>query len=142
MPVFKKTVKIGKGHTNIRDVGGINLYDGLWHHIVATTTAAGGTELFVDGLSRATGAGPANLTTGNPAQNLLWIGNNPQGGANRMWDGTVDDAAMWETVLTAADVTQIYQAGLAGTSLGAIPEPSTGILGGLAGLLLIVRRRR
>ena len=41
------------GTGDIRHIGG-NLYDGNWHHIVATTTNGAGTELFVNGISVAT----------------------------------------------------------------------------------------
>lgn len=128
------------GTPDIRDVGGVNLYDGSWHHIVATTTAGGGTELFVDGVSRATNAGPASIS--NNGANVLWIGNNPQGGANRMWDGVVDDVAMWDRVLTPAEIAAIHTQGLAGNSLAqVVPEPSTALLG-LLGALGLLRRRR
>ena len=47
-----------------------------------------------------------------------------------------------DRVLDLGDVQEIYNAGQAGTSLGAIPEPGLSILAGLAGLALIFRRRK
>lgn len=128
------------GTGDIRDLSGNNLYNQNWYHIAATTLAAGGTELFVNGVSVATSGGPANIA--DHGTNNLWIGNNPQGGANRMWDGLIDDVAMWDRVLTADEVALVHNAGRAGIALSAVPEPSTGLLGALAGLLLVVRRRR
>ena len=76
-----------------------------------------------------------------PLDGDLWIGNNPQS-STRMWDGLIDDVAIWDRPLGAADALELYTAGQSGLSLGQIPEPSTGILGALAGLALVIRRRR
>ncbi len=111
-----------------------------WYHIVATTSAAGATNLYINGSLLATGAGPANINASGANANILCIGCNPDNG--REFDGLIDDLGMWDRALSAAEVTEIYQAGLIGNSLGAIPEPSSGLLGALAGLLLISRRRR
>jgi hypothetical protein len=122
--------------------GTTNVQDTNWHHIVATTTNGGGVALYVNGALEATGPGPATLAT---STNALWIGNNPQQSA-RMWDGRVDDVAIWDRVLDADDVSLIHSQGLLGNSLGAItiPEPSTLALAslGLLGLIGYGRRRK
>lgn len=112
--------------------------DGLWHHLVATTQGSS-TALYLDGVLEATGGtGPIGASGAN--LNLLCIGCNPDNG--REWNGLIDDIGMWDRSLSLGEVQQIYTAGLQGTALGAIPEPSTGLLGALAGLLVIARRRR
>ncbi len=112
-----------------------------WHHIVATTTNAGSVSLTIDGgLAVETAAGPAGIVQQNVA--ALYIGNNPgQDPASRMHDGLIDDVGMWDRVLSSSEISQIYDAGQQGISLGQIPEPSTGLFG-LLGLGLILRRRR
>lgn len=127
------------GGSDIRDLSGNNVYDGSWFHIVATTANGGATELYVNGVNVVSGTATGINDNGT---NNLWIGNNPQGGANRMWDGMIDDVAMWDRVLTPAEASEIYSFGTGGVSLGAIPEPATGLLGALAGLLALGRRRR
>lgn len=97
------------------DNNGVNIQDGAWHHIVATTTNGGGTEVYVDGSLEATSVGPANIQDVSPG-NELWIGNNA-GASGRMWDGRIDDVAMWDRVLSAAEVSEIYNAGTGGTPL-------------------------
>jgi len=104
---------------------GVNIRDGNWHHIVATTTEGGATQIYVDGALAGTNAGPASTGSGN-----------------RMWDGRIDDVAQWGRVLTPEEVSEIYDAGVAGVSLGEIPEPSSTLLLGLSGLMLTIRRRR
>ncbi len=111
--------------------------DGNWHHVVATT-AGSSTALYVDGVLRSTGG---TGTIQDNGSNQLCIGCNPDAG-NRVWNGQIDDIGMWNRALSLAEVQEIYNAGLAGTSLGAIPEPGTGALAAVAGLMLVLRRRR
>lgn len=122
------------------DNNGVNVQDGSWHHIVATTVNGGNTSVYVDGLLEATSVGAANIQDVSGFNGETWIGNNP-GSTSRMWDGRIDDVAMWDRALTADDVQQIYNAGLAGVSLAQIPEPSVGLLS-LLSLSALLRRRR
>ena len=88
--------------------------DGLWHHLVATTEGSI-TNLYVDGVLEATGGtGPINEN----GQNLLCIGCNPTNG--REWNGLIDDIGMWDRALTADEAKAIYDAGIAGNSLGSL----------------------
>ncbi|MGJ8655730.1 MAG: LamG domain-containing protein [Akkermansiaceae bacterium] len=123
---------------------GANVRDGSWHHIVATTTEGGDTQLFVDGVLGGTNtAGASIVDDGNLNSGEFWIGNNPDNTTtDRMWDGLIDDVAQYNRVLSATEVDEIYQAGLLGTSLGAIPEPSSSLLLGLGGIAIVLRRRK
>ncbi|MFT3773492.1 MAG: DNRLRE domain-containing protein [Minicystis sp.] len=38
------------------------------------------------------------------------------------WDGKIDDLALWTRALSAAEITQIYQAGLSGVSVGEVGD--------------------
>ncbi len=82
--------------------------DGQWHHVVATQ-GAGGQELFVDGARVATG------TAVTPrAYTGYW-----RLGSDRLWDGassesfagSLDEVAIYPSVLSAATVQQHYQLG-------------------------------
>jgi len=85
--------------------------DATWHHIVVTTEGST-TQLFLDGvLEILGGTGPINES----GQNLLCIGCNPNNG--REWNGLIDDVGMWDRALTTAEVTQIYDNGIAGNDL-------------------------
>lgn len=53
---------------------------------------------------------------------------------NRGFDGTLDDIALWNRVLTGEEISYLAAGGV-------IPEPATALLGG-AGALLLLRRRR
>lgn len=97
---------------------GVNIQDGSWHHILATTNNGGATQVYVDGALEASSGGPATIQDVSPG-NEMWIGNNP-GAAGRMWDGRIDDVAMWDRVLSAAEVAAIYDAGIAGDALSTL----------------------
>ena len=120
--------------------GGANINDGQWHHFVGTSDVASNTRvLYIDGVVMSSqGIGtPINSDTNLP----LMVGENPQAN-NREWNGEIDDVAIWNRALSEAEVNEIYNAGRAGTSLGAIPEPTVGLLGLLSVGFLALRRRR
>lgn len=117
-----------------------NVNDGLFHHIVAVhdpSNALGGgagNRLYVDGVSVFLGGATIVGTNNNP----LMIGENPEGGSNREWNGVIDDLALWGRPLTNSEVLQLYNNGTGASlaSLIAVPEPTTALLAilGLAGI--------
>ncbi|MDB0068202.1 hypothetical protein N9940_00575 [bacterium] len=94
------------------DLSGGELADGEWHHIVGISDPDDfSTKLYVDGVLIATGAAPEIVDAGNamtPAD--LFIGSNPQG-ANREWNGQIDDVAIWGRALTEEEVLSIWAEG-------------------------------
>ncbi len=81
-----------------------------WHHFVAVTdpsTAKFGTALYVDGVLRSVNTNKAVLAAG---VSNLFIGENP-GALNRQWRGQIDDIALWNRVLTDAEVSMLYAGG-------------------------------
>ncbi|MCH1500006.1 MAG: hypothetical protein L7U83_13170, partial [Akkermansiaceae bacterium] len=88
--------------------------DSKWHHIVATSQNGVATQLFVNGVLEATGGAPS-IRASNANNNVLCIGCNPDNG--REFIGLIDDVAMWDRALTADEVTEIYNQGIAGNPL-------------------------
>ena len=114
---------------------------GAWHHVVTTVEGGVRTDMYVDGVL------VGSDTSGYAIQgrnNAMQIGGNPDA-ANRGWNGNIDDVAVWNRVLTADEVSSIYNGG-DGASIGSlisvIPEPSSTALLGLGGLFLAFRKRR
>ena len=107
---------IGEGPTDGPDVT-----DGNWHHFVAVTDANAvdfGAGLYLDGVLTSVNTGMPNLAAnGKP----VMIGENPDA-RNRYWHGKVDDIAIWNRVLTPAEVAALY-AGGAGKPLSAFYSP-------------------
>ena len=99
--------------------------DGGWHHFVAISdadAAAYGTALYIDGVMygvQATAPALEAETTN------LYIGENPEA-LNRQWIGSIDDIGLWNRVLSADEVSALYNGG-AGTAL------STAVGGGGGG---------
>ncbi|MGJ8724731.1 MAG: LamG domain-containing protein [Roseibacillus sp.] len=113
-----------------------------FHHIVVTAVNGAPVNIYVNGVLEGTSGGNSAITNDDPGvPDELWIGNNVDD-PDRQWDGLIDDVAQWDRALTAAEVTEIYDAGVLGISLGAIPEPTSGLLLGLGGLTVLLRRRR
>jgi hypothetical protein len=99
------------------DVPAVN--DGQWHHFVAVSDAATnefGTALYVDGVRHGVQALKPVLT-GNAMH--LMIGENPDA-RGREFEGQIDDVALWGRVLTAAEVSTLYNGG-AGTPISSLP---------------------
>ncbi len=114
----------GGANEGADDVPAVN--DGAWHHFVAVSDATGaefGTALYVDGVRRGVQAALPVLAQSD--FNLM-IGENP-GARNREWEGEIDDIAIWNRVLSAAEVAELYNAGT-GTALSTVVDANiTGI---------------
>src|SRR6266496_627781 len=96
---------IGEGLDDAPDVT-----DGAWHHFAAVSDANNvnfGTALYIDGQMHSVNAGAPNLVVNG--KNVM-IGENPDA-RNRYWNGLVDDLAIWNRVLTEAEITSLYAAG-------------------------------
>jgi hypothetical protein len=123
-----------------RDFAGSPLPAGEWHHVVVTgSTGAGALTLYIDGVLAASdtslvngitfngadGFGTANLTIGAARPNAGDAGYRP-------YDGLLDEVAIYDSVLTPAEI----------NAHATIPEPGSGLLFLLGGLMLIRRRRQ
>lgn len=86
--------------------GGGALADFKWHHVVAQSENGVGTKLFIDGVQVASGAGSNLSSNGQP----MMIGGNPDtaGESFRTLFGAVCEVAVWNRVLTAAEIQLIH----------------------------------
>jgi len=83
--------------------------DTNWHHYVATFTS-GTAKIFIDGSQVAGTQSGSNPSTISSTSGSFFIGRN--GGDNKYTDGLLDEAALFNTALSASDVTDIYNGGL------------------------------
>jgi Concanavalin A-like lectin/glucanases superfamily len=83
---------------------------GRWYHLVGVHDANAGTyTLYVDGQAQTTVNHQAD---GDPAEGPLAIGRGFSGGGFAdFFPGAVDAVHVWDRVLTASDITQLYASG-------------------------------
>lgn len=94
-------------NTDIIVANGIT--DTNWHHYAVTCTASGGTlALYVDGSLVDSTTAPT--TTTNTANGNLRFGSATNNSAH--FDGLIDEVAVFNTALSASDVTDIYNGGV------------------------------
>ena len=107
-----------------------------WIFVAATFTSGGNATLYIDGTQVVQGgAGTHSNGTGTFAMGASDV----FGG--RFFQGGLDEIAVYNTELSASQVSSIYTS--AGTPAGIVPEPSTwaALLLGMAGLVGVMRRR-
>ena len=79
-----------------------------WYHAVFTLSGAGASELFLDGVSAGTGSATV-FATGNV--NALRFGQNT---ATNWFAGLIDDVLMWNRIVPAQEIRQLYSLGRGG----------------------------
>ena len=102
--------------------------DGGWHHFVAVSDASAadfGTAIYIDGALYGVQATAPALEA---ESTNLYIGENPEA-LNRQWIGLIDDIGLWDRVLSAGEVSALYNGG-AGVAL------STAVGGGGGGITI------
>lgn len=102
-----------------------------WTHVAITYDADTTTrKMFLDGVEviNQLGGVSANLLRD------LHIGGGADDGNSFTWAGRIDDVGFWDTALNQAEIQRVISSG--------VPEPALPALLGLAGSLLLGRRRR
>jgi len=92
--------------------GGFN--DGDWHHIVVTydgSSTPGGIIMYIDGSSEALDT-DFNALTGNIA-NSTSANIGARNSGDNLWDGLLDEVAIYDVELSAAEAGIIYNSGIA-----------------------------
>jgi hypothetical protein len=114
---------VGEGADDAPEVN-----DGQWHHFVAVSDATGtnvfGTAIYIDG--NIYGINETLPVLASNSMHLM-IGENPEA-RNREWEGLIDDMALWNRVLTASEVTNLYAAGVGTPISTMLPKPATEIV--------------
>ena len=127
------------GNPDTTVIGTTPINDGLCHHVVATRTMGGATQLYVDAVPRAPGT-----TNASPLDALAEIIVAANTLDSRYFEGLVDEVAYYTTVLSPARIQAHFAAGTA----RAAPVPAFGAGGQLALLVallalgLVALRRR
>jgi len=98
----------GSGDNNY--TGSSNTFEsGQWHHIVMVVDSSGNGKLYINGEQESTWSSGTNTSV-----NKFSIGQEYDGTgstASDFFDGKIDEVAIWNVVLSAADVTALYNSG-------------------------------
>ena len=100
------------GGTNATVKGGINILDGNWHHVVGTRDpSTGNTRIYLDGIRVSTGNKPfpTGFTSATAPVRIGWLVTN-----SYAFEGRIDEAAIYNTLLPEADIAEHYNNGLTG----------------------------
>ena len=89
---------------------GVNIMDGNWHH-VAVRSSSGNYDIYVDGVSRGSGYMPTNTVLSGTATIGAYKANKD---GDDQFRGQIDEVAIYNRALTAEEIQQEYQHGLAG----------------------------
>ena len=92
-------------------VGGINPYDGLWHHVVGVFDGvASQAHLYVDGrLAQTSSVSQGRLFSKGDDYPIIQIGN--RGDADRPWKGYMDDIRIYNYPLSAVEIENLASEG-------------------------------
>jgi len=102
------------GGTLVSTIATTAINDGAWHHVCYTRSTTQ-IEIFIDGVSEATGGFVGGGTLNN--NNVGGFGcqvSVPISSVGSFYDGLMSDAATWNRVLSGAEISQIQAAGEGG----------------------------
>lgn len=90
----------------------VDVHDGSFHHVVVTyagTSNEAGTKIYVDGTSRTltTDANTLSATIVNAVNATIGA----QSADANPWTGAIDEVGIWTKVLSATEVTDLYNSG-------------------------------
>jgi len=83
---------------------------GQWHHIALIVDSSGNGKLFVNGGQEATWSNGTNSSVNRFSIGQEWDGSGTAK-ASDFFDGKIDEVAVWNVALSAADVTALYNSG-------------------------------
>jgi hypothetical protein len=81
---------------------------GQWHHVAYTRSGTTGT-IYFNGTNVASGTDSANYNMSNPSPR---IGAPPSGVTGQYVDGKIDEVAIFNSALSASDITAMYNSGI------------------------------
>ena len=105
--------KIGVSSASVQIAGTTNVVDGNWHNVIGTYDGSQ-LKLYLDGNSEATPISETRAIVGNTSYNLTLGCELGAYGFSWPFTGSMSNVSLWNTSLTSAQVSEIYNEGLPG----------------------------
>ena len=98
---------------------------GKWTHVAVTRDASGDATFYCDGAQY----GTPNQTSGTPAAGTenVYIGN--RGSGTEPWDGPLDEVRIYNRILSAAEITKLYQSAQSKFNSSQTKQLTNGLVG-------------
>ena len=103
--------KIGVSSASVQIAGTTNVVDGNWHNVIGTYDGSQ-LKLYLDGNSEATPVSETRAIIENTSYNLTLGCELGAYGFSWAFTGSMSNASLWNTALTSAQVTEIYNEGV------------------------------
>jgi hypothetical protein len=101
-----------------------DIYDGNWHHVVATKTGTSRIDLYVDGILQASNTALTAIGTLTNTDSLT-VGAQDLANGTDEFNGTIDEPEIFRSALTADQIKVLYNQGSSAV-MGAVSTDSSG----------------
>ena len=115
---------VGNSNNQFTDAAGGSIPFGTsaaFTHVAMTYSAADGIKVYVNGALIQSDVSVGNIRTGT---DVVRIGNDSGLVAVRYFDGLIDETAIYNRALSAAEIQSIFNAGTSGKCTGPVPTPT------------------
>ncbi len=109
---------------------GLDINDGKWHHVAAVISGSSISAIYIDGISRALTSSSGGTVTSYTNSSNIRIANDYN---SELFQGGIDDARVYNRVLSASEINQLYTLGTAGHVNTSVSTPGSSLLNGLVG---------
>lgn len=112
--LYFQWVNAGLSGFFVRTSNAAAIFDGNWHHVVATYATGVGAKLYVDGVVQTLNGSGSAVTTaiGTSLSTGIRIGRRGNGAPVPFTGAQIDEVAVYDTALTATRINAHYQAGI------------------------------
>jgi hypothetical protein len=98
-------VRLVAKNTNTRNLNGVPINDGQWHHVVAVYVSSNSRELYVDGDLKGTSTIPSTFNINSDRWSFGRWGDSSPG---NYLNGSIDEVRLWNRALNSTEVQQLY----------------------------------
>ena len=107
----KMEFTVGDGTNTVTATSNDVLNDDVLHQVIATCDRDGDLTLYVDGVAQTSGIGIVDMSAVGDINNSDYLYLGSLDNTSQWWEGTLDDVRIYNKVLSAVEVSQLYNDG-------------------------------